>query len=294
MDVKTRFTKLLRLSAEPAPRLPTNDQVASFLRIYYAVGATVLFTSVYRLFSVLLPQTHDWPWPMKWMRLFPDQRPVAFLIFFAVTFCALVAALRPTIRWPRIFFALLLFLLIPIYYAGSGEFYHEYYTWMFTAFCLAPIGFSSAQENQEKNAFFLRAALFSAMSIYFLCALWKVREAVVFLAEGGELGQLFSSIGFGVANNVTQGGSLTPLGASFAELPAWIQGPPWVAATLLELVCLPAVFFPRLIPIVGALLLAFHGGTALILDIPYTATVYLVALLCFASPTSAPDGRRSS
>jgi hypothetical protein len=221
------------------------------------------------------------PWPLTWLAFFPNQKVALSFLFAALVGSTASAIFFPWKRWVRLLNFILLFVMIPSYYLGTGRMYHEFYAWLITSFFLLPLREDYAEEKKKFCWNFAQAGL---LFIYFISGTWKIRSALEGLSDGMTWKDFCESLGGNIAANVVAGGGLPRVGRWLMTAPDSLQLVLWLTAFLIEILVWVPLWKRRWMPLYGVLLILMHLGIFLAMDILYAPTVVAILVLLVAEP----------
>lgn len=266
---------------------------ARALRAFYAVLLALAASSVYEMRGsarVVMAAGEQTLWPAFWLRWVPAER-ASTLVGALFVAAALAGALWPHRRWARALACLGLWEFVAVMVSLANGFFPAYHQWCAAAFVLAllPEGWEdpAAPAGRRERALL---TLWAAQAVFLLSysmaglsklstAAWQtwLGEPSVFTAEGAR-----SLLRFYMAETTRLG----PLGRPLLES-SGVYGVLHAAGALLQVGAVGLAYSPRLHRPAGALVVAFHLATFLVMGIFFKPSVLLAAVLLFASPFAA-------
>jgi len=294
MTIPNRIHRVLRKGFTGAPlHEPVFQSIErNFVRARWLVKLYYLLSAytAYSLMSPLHKQARDavsWDflWPLFWMPQFDPVRAIGWLTLA----CFLVALLA--FQFPRVLLFRLTFVAtflcvaaVPNSLGGINHGHHGWF-WIGVTFLFLPRDAGDASSRAVKMGYLavLTAAQALLLSFYTMAGLWKISFGILNLLRGAE-GNL-SPRGFALqlANRVVQTGT-DPL----LVLPAidnyWLSWPMFLFVIYAQLTALFVLFRPRLHVVWGYILIGFHLGTWLLMEISFSQHVLFLLMLFVLSP----------
>jgi hypothetical protein len=226
-------------------------------------------------------------WPVAW---FPLLDPVfgVDLIGSLTLISLLLVILLPQSVLTRVL-AFVGFFIFVSFGNSFGKINHDLHAWMafMFGFIFIPAGNWQIGEKSVRfrqhflTAFWLGMALMSLF--YTMSGILKV-YGIGFQLSNGMVSALHPhGLAYQVMGRLMQTNTESVFGSLLLEYP-WAGWPMYIGAIYLELFALIAVFRPRLHPIWGLGLMLLHLGNWLLLSVPFTANVILLALFFVHSP----------
>ena len=264
------------------------DRAVLIVQVYYVVTLFMLYDRS-RQFTALgvAVETLDPLWPVAWL-----DRVDLTLGGQLLTHLALAAGLLGILFWRRLWvrvlvsLALLQFVALNNSFGWMGHAYHSW-LWVSVAFWFLPSG--GAAGSDASRAFRMRFLLgFSAaqglfLLFYSLSGVYKVWHAVAAPFTDNISGFSPSAMATTLAWRTFETGS-EPLWAAIVIQNPLLGWPLYLILYYVELFAIVALFRPRLHQLWGMLLIGFHIGTFLFMDITFPEHVLINGLLLLLSP----------
>ena len=255
------------------------------VQFYYLASAYVAYEICPEIFA-LREQSEAWEllWPVRWIGwlgtgLWPDVVPVACVV------ASLVAFQFPTKVLPRCLVAVLSILVVALT-NSQGAMGHAYYYWAWIGVCFAFLPTTPAVATREFRMTYLSVIVATQMLILFfysLAGLWKTRHGLVVLLNGGEGNFSPRGLALQLADRMLATGT-KPLLADLAITYYWISGPAFLGIIYFQFTAVLAALRPRLHLLWAYVLISFHLGTWLLMNIYFPHHILFVGLLFGMSP----------
>ena len=264
------------------------DQAFWLVRAYYAVMLFFAYEEMMPLWRKAIDGgTIDPLWPVFWTT---DIRFASTFLMVMLITTAFLAVVLPDRRWPKIA-VFVAFLMATAFRAsfGLGSINHSNHFWLWLAlcFCFLPSGGRDDLQSSFASRYrFLITFWFTQALIllfYSMSGFWKVIAAIEALTLGNFSGFHPDALAQITAWKMIQNQYDSPLGPLLLNYP--LAGWPahlWVI--YVELVAIIVLFRPALHRLWGAMLVLFHVGTFLLLNIPFSKHVLVLTLLLVWSP----------
>jgi len=287
-----RIRRVLQGPCVEAPRWREHremfDHAVLLVGVFYAVTAYRLYDESRDLTFLAGPVDNlDLLWPVFWMQYVPLNSAVWVLVHLA-----LVAGLMGLLFWRflsvRILVSvtLLQFMALRLSYYGFGHGYHEWF-WISVCFWFLPTGRKRDIEAQRIGRMdFLYAFGFApALMLFFytLSGLYKLLHATVALSQGVVGGFSPSAMAVTVAQRALETGAEPMWAGVIIDMPL-LGWPIYLSLYFVEVVSIAVFFRPSLHRVWGVLLIGFHFGTLLFLDIEFPLHILINALFFVMSP----------
>jgi hypothetical protein len=290
-----RLTRRLRRDMSgPMPAIE-----APFARLDVAFARARVIVKFYYLFSAyisylaadslhrLAEQTSAWDfvWPVRWLAALPIQASIDWLTLAALL-TSLLAFQFPGQRAFRALFSLV-FLCIAAITCSEGGTNHLYHAWFWISVGLIFLPGEPAGEIPRivKMSYLTTIAACQAllMSFYSLAGIWKTLTGLEALISG-RVGN-FSPEGLSetLADRILQTGTSPLLGHIVIDH-VWLAWPMFLVLIYVQLFAIFAAFRPQLHLVWGYLLIAFHLGTWLLMEIVFPQHILFLALFFVLSP----------
>jgi hypothetical protein len=290
-----RLTRRLRrdMGGEPqAVEMPFARIDAAFSRariivkFYYLFSAYISYLAAESLHR-MAEQTEEWDfvWPVRWLAALPIETTIDWLTL-ASFLTSLLAFQFPGQRLFRILFAAA-FLCIAALSCSEGGINHPYHAWFWIAVCLIflPSVSNGKPSRLARMAYLTTIAACQALLMSFcsLAGMWKTLTGIEALVAGrvGSLspGGLSSTL----ADRILQTGT-SPLLAHAVIDHVWLAWPMFLILIYAQLFAIFVAFRPQLHVVWGYLLIGFHLGTWLLMEIIFPQHVLFLALFFVLSP----------
>lgn len=225
-------------------------------------------------------------WPISWASNIPLVILTDTVGVTAGTF-AMLAFWRPDVLIFRLIFAVS-FLLCASIPASLGAINHGDHEWFWVAFVF--IFLPTAQNRIGKLSYCLTFATAQALilTFYTLAGFWKTLSGVKALIAGVPGNFSPNALAWTLADRMAQTGTQPLLGPFFVDNP-WLAWPMFLALVYVQLVSIFIAFRPSLHLAWGFILIAFHTGTFLLMEIPFPTHIVILMLLLVASPFQRRD-----
>ncbi len=193
--------------------------------------------------------------------------------------------LRPGLRLTRALFAVFCLFSSAID-ISFGAINHSWQLWIWISVMMIFLpGHRGAQDSAHKLTVLSVMVYIQGMVLLFysMAGSLKLMAGIKSLAAG-EMGN-FSALGFSslLAGRMVQGSGVTVLGDYFITHPMFAY-PFFLGLIVVQTLAFPAAFLPRLHRSLGLVLIGFHLGTGLLMDIYFPAHVLWLALFLVCSP----------
>jgi hypothetical protein len=287
-----RLRRVVAGPRDPKPRWRLHramfDQASLIVACFYAMTAYFLYYGSRELSNLSDPlESLDLLWPVAWLAnvgVHAGGQIIAQV--------GLAAALLGIVWWRlivvRIFVSAAL-LMYAAYSSSHGAINHGWHEWFWISVCfwLLPsrrrevVSASRAGRMQFLTAFSLAPLLI--LTFYTLSGLYKTQSAVTGLLTSGSGGFSPDAMAITVAWRALQTGA-DPMWGSFVIEHPFLGWPFYMGLYFAELVSVLVFFRPSLHRIWGVILIMFHFGTLLFMDIIFPHHVLICALLFVMSP----------
>ena len=290
------LTRLLRRTLWSAPDFRVDDVFARQGRAYVKAGMLVRIFYVVSL-GWTISQLQDWTsynklksltplWPIVWSDVVGTNTSVN-LIMAAYVLAGLAVFAFPEWRVLRIAYTFTLFQYMGL--ANSfGKVNHGMHAWLFVSFVfifLPDRRWRYRRDISTRQQFLtvFWAAQLIVLMFYSLTGMWKVLYGVADLVRGHTGAFSFDGFSLLVADRLLQTNSDAVLGKFFVEhaFIGWIL---YLGTMYFETFSILIAFRPRLQPTWAFVLVLFHIGVMLAMDILFMENVVLVGLLLLYSP----------
>lgn len=264
---------------------------SSWIIRFFYIASLLLSYSLINSLSHKNPSEAYFLWPIKWLEIGNLKQLWMILpIGLFVISCAVV--LKTESRTLRAAFAL--FLLFTTAAGNSfGAINHGWHIWFWISFILVFLPNRFTEPDRSRMLTTLSIIVYVQASIlltYSMAGSLKLIAGIKSLIAG-EVGN-FSVVGFAslLADRMTQGRGTTVLGGFFVDHPG-LGFPLFVVLILIQTLSFPVAFFPRLHQAWGLILICFHLGTGLLMDIYFGTHILWLALFLVCSPFCVSRGQ---
>ena len=264
------------------------DQAFWLVRAYYAAMLYIAYGEMSPLWRIAVNGGNIDPlWPVFWTT---DVQLASISIMVAMVTTAVLAVVFPDRRWPKLL-VFVAFLLTASFRTsfGLGSINHgnHYWLWLAFCFCFLPSGgredlrTSMASRYRFLLTFWFAQALI--LLFYSMSGFWKLAAGIEALVLGEFSGFHPDALAQITAWKMLQTGDESLLGPTLMAYP-WVGWPAHLWVIYVELVAFIVLFRPALHRLWGAMLVAFHIGTFLLLNISFPKHVLVLTLLFVWSP----------
>lgn len=292
-----RVVRRLEGPCRAAPRWRDHDAMFRrgyvIVQIFYLVTLFEFYTASRSFAAPQAPLDEmDLLWPVWWLRLTGIDLGGAILAHLL-----LGAGLAGFLFWRCLAVRLVVSLALLEQAAFGNSFgaihhgYHEWF-WISVIFWMLPAGnFEQLKASRALRMKFLvtvGAAATLILLFYSMSGLWKSIIATIQLVNGQFGGFSINAMATTVAMRAHQTGS-DPLWADLVRTWPILGWPLYLGLYYVELVAIAVAFRPALIRAWGVILILFHFGTLLFLDIVFPKHVLINAMFFVMSPFAAPS-----
>ena len=258
------------------------------VQVFYCVTAYRLYDESREL-TLLTGSAEDLDllWPVMWMDFVSLDSAVWVLVHLALG-SSLLGLLLWRILAVRVLVSLTLLQLMALQnsYGGIGHASHEWF-WISACFWFLPngrhrdVGATRVGRMEFLYAFGFAPALI--LFFYTLSGLYKVLNATVALSQGVVGGFSPTAMAITVARRSLETGAEPMWGGLIIDMPL-LGWPLYLGINFVEVVSIAIFFRPVLHRAWGVLLIVFHFGTLLFLDIEFPLHILIKALFFVRSP----------
>lgn len=264
------------------------ERAVMIVRVYYVITLYLLYDRARALTNLDGDvSAMDLMWPVFWLEWTGLALGGKILVHIA-----LAAGLLGAVAW-RYFavraFVSLALLLTMAHWNSYGALHHSQHEWFWISVCFLFLPSGRIHETRANRAgrmqFLLAFGAAPALILLFysMSGAFKVYYATIALATGQVGGFHPEAMANTVAWRAMQTGS-SPLWAEIVINTPWLGWPLYIGLYFVELVAFAIFFRPILHRIWGVILIAFHFGTVLFMDIPFPLHVLINGLLFVLSP----------
>ncbi len=281
-------------SCEPQPfkRLDLHFQRCTLMvRAYYLLSMMFAHNLMPDLhFAVRSAAELDYVWPAMWLSRFDLGTATDVLSFAAFAFAGLAFWKPERVEFRAGFAAS--FLICGAIASSFGGINHGYHAWIWVAVCFVflPNGHNQSRPRRLSYCLTFAAAQGLILTFYSLAGAWKFYYGLQAAMNGVEGNLSPRGLALTLADRVMQTGT-EPLLADLLIRNYWLAWPMFLALGYAQLVAALLVFRPRLHVAWGLILIAFHTGTWLLMEIWFTSHVMLLVILMTMSPFRRADWR---
>ncbi len=264
------------------------EQAALIVQAYYAISLFMLYRRAGEMAGLgrASPEL-DALWPIKWLELTGLELGGALMAHLAI-----IAGLLGLVLWRWLWVRMLVSLAF-LQYLGlqnsSGYLIHGFYSWFWLSVALwflPSASLASLRATRRGRMRFLlgfAAAPAIMLLFYTLSGAHKVASATAALFTDDVSGFAPQAMAVTLAWRSLETGSEPLWAAVIIDLP-WLGWPLYLTVYYVELVALVILCRPRLHRAWGVLLILFHMGTFLFLDITFPEHVLINGLFLVMSP----------
>lgn len=252
------------------------------VKLFYLVSIVIAFTMMPMLRrEVEGAQDLDLLWPVFWIAPY-NLRFIVDIMTFGCFASALLACWKPDLLVARMAFALSL-LLAGAVHGSFGGINHVYHIWIWVSIVF--VFLPRAADRVGRLAYCLTFALAQGLILFFysLAGFWKIGSGVVMLMEGREGNFSPRGLALTLADRMVQTGT-EPLLARLVIDNYYISWGLFLGLIYAQFVAVVIVFRPRLHVIWGLILVGFHSGTWLLMEISNVQHLMVLILLMVMSP----------
>lgn len=264
------------------------DRAVIIVSFFYAVTAYLLYQKARTVSTTAISiDSLDLLWPVAWLNRVGLDAGVT-----AIAHVALLAGLLGLLWWRALAVRMLVsvaLLLCAAYENSDGAINHGLHEWFWVSICFwflprvnkDAMGITRAGRIHFLTAFSLAPMLI--LSFYSLSGVYKCYYALQELLAGGGGGFAPAAMAITVAWRAIQTGSEPMWAAAVINYPA-LGWPMYLGLYFVELVSILVFFRPQLYRFWGIVLIVFHFGTLLFMDITFPLHVLINAMLFVLSP----------
>ena len=294
MILSSQFRRALS-GADRGGKTPFVDLKRNFDRTYLLVRLFYLLSAyqIYRMGQPLHFQTMQDPaldprWPIMWIESVPlSLVQIGDILVATCMGFAMLSLWKPGLWISRAGYSLtLLFVLaIPPSMGGTNHGDHAWF-WISLVFIFLP----STNTRLGRLMYCQTLAIAQAVLLFFytLAGFWKVAYGIIAIAQGVEGNLAPRGLAITLSDRIVQSNTEPLLGPLFINnyLLAW---PLFLVLIYAQFVAIMVVFRPTLHIPWGLLLMGFHLGTFLLMEINFPNHMLLLLVLLVASPFAKPD-----
>ncbi|MEX0923393.1 MAG: hypothetical protein WD489_03665 [Rhodovibrionaceae bacterium] len=227
----------------------------------------------------------DFLWPLVWVS--PSGAADTLRWLSVACFLSSLLALHFSNKRSFRLFFILLFLpacTIPNSLGGINHPYHAWF-WIGVCFVFLPDVKRGEISRHIEMSYLLVISTCQALLLFFysLAGFWKLVYGLQGLFAGYEGNFSPRGLALTLADRMLQTGT-DPLLANFFIVNYWLSWPMFIGVIYIQFVAVLVAFRPRLHALWGYLLIFFHLGTYLLMEIGFSQHVLFLALLFVMSP----------
>ncbi len=252
------------------------------VKLFYLISIAIAFTLMPALRSeVEGAQDLDLLWPVFWMERL-DLRLAIDILTFSCFLSALWAFWKPNLLAVRAGFAILL-LLAGAIHGSFGGINHVYHIWIWVSIVF--VFLPKADQRVGQLAYCLTFAMVQALVLFFysLAGFWKLGSGILMLLDGREGNLSPRGLALTLADRMLQTGT-EPLLARIVIDHYYVSWALFLGLIYAQFVAIVIVFRPRLHVIWGLILVGFHTGTWLLMEITNVQHLMVLFILMVMSP----------
>lgn len=277
-----------RFGSTPFASLSESYVKAAYLvRIFYIVSTFKAAGYLPYLHDLAVQQPDlDLVWPLSWIEGLPLVMTADILGLANFGF-AFLAYWKPGSWVFRAGFALSM-LLCAAFPPSLGAVNHGDHAWLWMAICFMFLpNDASTRGGRLSYCLAFATAQGLLLAFYSMAGMWKVLFGLIALSLGVEGNFSPRGLALLLADRMVQTGTDPLLGPFLVEnyILAW---PMFLFLIYAQLVAVAIAFRPSLHVAWGLILIAFHTGTFLLMEIAFPNHIFLLLLLLIASPFQRP------
>lgn len=276
-----------RFSASPFSDLEKAYHLAhQAVRYFYLASALFLWLVIPELHQLVINNPPlELAWPLFWAEGLPILTVVDGLGVSSATFAALAFWKPSNLLW-RVGFAvtLLACAAVPVSLGSVNHNYHEW-IWLAFIFVFLPSKLEGNTSRVTKLSYCLTfaAAQGIILMFYTMAGLWKAMLGLISLIRGVPGNFSPDALAWTLADRMAQTNTEPLLGPFFVENPV-IAWPMFMGIIYAQVVSIAIAFRPSLHRVWGWILIAFHTGTFVLMEIAFPTHIVILLLLLIASP----------
>ena len=257
------------------------------VRFYYLASVFISYLMISEIHSIAKESTAwDFLWPVAWLSAFKASDIVEWISVASLA-ASILAFQFPANRLCRVLFAVLFLLTVAIE-NSQGAMDHTYHAWLWIGICFVflPSVRSADTPPRAVKMAYLTVIVSTQMLIllfYSIAGSWKVFQGLKPLLQGSEGNFAPRGLALQLADRMLTTGT-SPLLGDFAVTNYWLIWPMFLFLIYVQLVAVLVALRPRLHIAWGYILIMFHIGTWLLMEIEFPEHVLLLGLLFVMSP----------
>ncbi len=254
--------------------------------IYYAASIYISAGFIGQINRIVqVTNSWDFLWPLVWVEGL--NIPLVLELLSIACFLSSLLALQFRRHLAARGLFSFVFLLAATVTNSLGGINHPYHAWFWVSLVLLflpngnPEKFGRASKLSYCTVILAAQALF--LLFYSMSGAWKILIGLIDLSNGQPGNFSPGALSWTLANRILQTGT-DPILANLFIHNLWLAWPLFIATMYFQLVSVVVAFRPRLHVLWGYLLISFHLGTWLLMEIIFTQHVLLLIILLVLSP----------
>jgi len=263
------------------------DRSLYLVRVYYLVSAFLAYELLADMHSAA-EQSLPWDflWPLRWLDWIAAPATMPEVLALALFIASALALQFYNKTIVRVAVAVLCLMVVALT-NSQGGINHGYHVWLWVGVCFAflPETTLSCESRKLKMSYLSVIVAAQALVLFFytLAGLWKVRYGLVALINGQEGNFAPRGLALQLADRMLVTGT-KPLFAELAISNYWLIWPAFIVIIYCQSSAVLTTLRPRLHTVWGYVLISFHLGTWLLMEIPFPVQMLFVGLLFVMSP----------
>lgn len=286
MEIARRLRLALR-------RGPQNDQPFSALRenfvrcqmgvkLFYLISIVIAFTLMPALQSEADgAQDLDLLWPVFWIERL-NLRLTVDILTFCCFLSSLLACWKPELLIARVSFAVMLLLGAAVH-GSFGGINHVYHIWIWVSIVFVFLPRTPDRIGQLAYCMTFAIAQGLVLFFYSLAGFWKISSGILMMVAGREGNFSPRGLALTLADRMAQTGT-EPLLARIVIDHYYVSWALFLGLIYAQFVAVVIVYRPRLHVIWGLILVGFHSGTWLLMEISNVQHLMVLIILLVMSP----------
>lgn len=292
LPVERRIRHALRGPCATAPRWREHSamvrRAVMIVQVFYAISAARLYEASRSLSHLSgSVEGYDLLWPVLWLKLVPLETGG-----WIMAHLALLSGILGIVLWRHRLVRVLVslsFLQIAALHNSHGAMSHGYHEWIWISVCFWFLPTAPTQkiltDRLQRTEFLYAFGFAPALILFFytLSGLYKCMHAGLMLVQGEFGGFSPSAMAVTLAWRALETAS-SPMWAEPVIMFPFLGWPIFLGLYFVEVVSIAVFFRPVLHRTWGMLLIGFHFGTLLFMDITFSQHILINALLFVMSP----------
>lgn len=267
-------------------------QTSSFIKaqylvnIFYALSIFIVFKDIGLINKFSDINNLEFLWPVAWVKYFHISGSFNF-IYIILLASSILCALNPNNRFLRIVF-FLSFLEFLAFKFSLGKINHSSHSWLFASFIFIFLPRTNRNNKtsitgKQNYLSVVWCCILFVLLFYSLAGFWKVYAGIGQIIKGQHSIISFDVFAIQIANRLLQNNSTSLLGEFFIKnhFIGWLS---YMFSIYIELFSIVVAFRPSLHRIWGIMLITFHIGTKLTMNIGFNQQIMYDALFLVCSP----------